>query len=122
MTHPHGLTVTFDTTPETYLGTERTPQLPGYMAMSGWLRQKDSALAGQGAQLRLDFAARRVYLVLGSPDRTRSLDVILDGRPYRHLLIRQQKLYNLGNLPRAGHHELVLRPEQGIEGYAFTFG
>src|SRR3954469_10907092 len=30
MTHPHGLRVTFDTTPETYLGTERSPQLPSY--------------------------------------------------------------------------------------------
>ena len=63
-----------------------------------------------------------MFLVLGSPDRTRSLDVILDGKPYRHLQIRQQKLYTLVDLPRAGVHELELRPESGIHGYAFTFG
>ena len=122
MTHAHGLHVTFDATPETYLGTERAPHPPPYLSITGWHRYPDHAEAGPGAQLRLDFAARRVYLVLGSPDRPRSLDVILDGRPYRHLLIRQQKLYNLVDLPRPGRHELVLRPEQGISGYAFTFG
>src|SRR3954451_5634267 len=122
MTHPHGLRVTFNTTPETYLGTARTPHPPSYLSFSGWLREKDSALAGEGAELRLDFAARRVYLVLGSPHRPRSLDVVLDGRPYLRLSIRQQKLYTLVDLPRPGHHELVLRPEKGIAGYAFTFG
>jgi hypothetical protein len=48
--------------------------------------------------------------------------VILDGRPYRHLAIRAQRLYTLVELPRAGNHELELRPESGIQGYAFTFG
>jgi cytochrome c biogenesis protein CcdA/thiol-disulfide isomerase/thioredoxin len=123
MTHPHGLSVTFDTTPETYLGTARTPHPPGYMSFIGpWSREPEDAVAGPGSRLRLDFAARRVYLVLGSPDRTRSLDVILDGKPYRHLMIRPQKLYTLVDLPQAGHHELELRPEAGIYGYAFTFG
>jgi hypothetical protein len=88
----------------------------------GWHRYAGDALAGPSARLRLHFAARRVYLVLGSPDRVRSMDVILDGHPYRHLLIRRQRLYQLVNLPRAGQHELELRPEQGIHGYAFTFG
>jgi thiol-disulfide isomerase/thioredoxin len=110
-------------TPETYLGTSRTPHPPGYLTFIGpWHRVPDSAEAGPGSRLRLSFQARRVFLVLGSPDRTRSLDVILDGHPYRHLLIRAQKLYTLVNLPRAGSHELELRPESGIQGYAFTFG
>jgi cytochrome c biogenesis protein CcdA/thiol-disulfide isomerase/thioredoxin len=123
MTHPHGLKVTFDTTPETYLGTARTPQPPGYLSFIGpWHREPEQAEAGPGSRLKLSFAARRVYLVLGSRDRTRSMDVILDGRLYRHLLIHAQKLYTLVNLPRAGHHELELRPEAGIQGYAFTFG
>ena len=56
------------------------------------------------------------------PTGVPGLDVILDGRPYKHLLIRRQKLYTLVDLPQAGHHELELRPEQGINGYAFTFG
>ena len=123
MTHPHGQQVTFDTTPETYLGTSRTPHPPGYLSFIGpWHRDPDDAEAGPGSRLRLQFTARHVFLVLGSPDTTRSLDVILDGRPYRHLMVRAQKLYTLVDLPRAGSHELELRPETGIHGYAFTFG
>src|SRR4051794_4209937 len=123
LTHARGQQVDFYTTPETYLGTSRTPNLPGYLTLIGpWHRDPDAAEAGPGSRLRLDFQARRVFLVLGSRDRTRSLDVILDGRPYRHLMIRAQKLYTLVDLPRAGRHTLDLRPESGIYGYAFTFG
>jgi hypothetical protein len=123
MTHPHGQQVTIDTTPETYLGTSRTPHPPGYLSFIGpWHRTAEDAEAGPGTRLRLQFQAKRVFLVLGSPDRTRSLDVVLDGKPYRHLLIRRQKLYTLVDLRRAGSHELELRPESGIHGYAFTFG
>src|SRR3954451_22973517 len=123
LTHARGQQVDFYTTPETYLGTSRTPNLPGYLTLIGpWHRDPDAAEAGPGSRLRLDFQARRVFLVLGSRDRTRSLDVILDGRPYRHLMIRPQKLYTLVDLPRAGRHTLDLRPESGLYGYAFTFG
>src|SRR4051794_21636173 len=123
MTRAHGQHVTADTTPETYLGTSRTPHPPGYLTFIGpWHRDPEDAEAGPGSRLRLQFSARRVFLVLGSPDRARSLDVILDGKPYRHLIVKQQKLYTLVDLPRAGDHELELRPEPGIHGYAFTFG
>jgi cytochrome c biogenesis protein CcdA/thiol-disulfide isomerase/thioredoxin len=123
LTHAHGQHVDFDTTPETYLGTSRTPHPPGYLTFIGpWHRDPDDAEAGPGSRLRLDFNARRVFLVLGSRDRARSLDVVLDGRPYRHLMIRAQKLYTLVDLPRLGRHTLELRPESGIYGYAFTFG
>ena len=33
-----------------------------------------------------------------------------------------QRLYNLVDLPKVGHHVLTLEPEAGVEGYAFTFG
>ncbi|HEX4735245.1 MAG TPA: cytochrome c biogenesis protein CcdA [Thermoleophilaceae bacterium] len=124
MTNPHGqVPDPLTSTPETYLGTSRTPHPPGYLSFIGpWHREPDDAESGPGSRLRLQFTARRVFLVLGSPDRARSLDVILDGKPYRHLLVRQQRLYTLVNLPRAGLHELELRPESGIYGYAFTFG
>jgi hypothetical protein len=124
MTHAHGQQADLLTsTPETYLGTANTPHPPGYLTFIGpWHREPDDAESGPGSRLRLNFTARRVFLVLGSPDRTRSLDVILDGKPYRHLLITHQQLYTLVDLPRAGTHELELRPESGIHGYAFTFG
>jgi cytochrome c biogenesis protein CcdA/thiol-disulfide isomerase/thioredoxin len=123
MTHAHGQTVSTDTTPETYLGTLRTPHPPPYLVFAGpWLRTAESAEAGIGSRLLLRFRARRVFLVLGSPDRARSLSVLLDGKPLHRLAIREQRLYTLVDLPRDGDHRLELRFDPGINGYAFTFG
>jgi thiol-disulfide isomerase/thioredoxin len=123
MAHAHGMAASGGTTPETYLGTLRTPQPPGYLSFDGsWQRAGEYAQAEVGARLRLQFNARRVYLVLGSPDRPRALRVLLDGKPYRLIKVDQQRLYTIAALPRAGAHELELRVDPGIRGYAFTFG
>jgi cytochrome c biogenesis protein CcdA/thiol-disulfide isomerase/thioredoxin len=123
MAGARGLSASFGTTPETYLGTERNPHPPGYLSFVGpWLRSAESAEAGVGASIRLRFTARRVFLVLGSPGRPRSLRVLLDGRPYRLLKIEEQQLYTLVRLPRKGTHQLELRFDPGIKAYAFTFG
>jgi cytochrome c biogenesis protein CcdA/thiol-disulfide isomerase/thioredoxin len=141
-------------TPETYLGTARAqgwvngPQ-PGskdygrfdagslemnQFAYGGaWDIGDESATAGEAATVSLRFQARRVFLVVGSEDRPRSLRVLLDGRPISAAeagedvragtaTISDQRLYRLVDLPRAGDHTLELRFEPGIEGYAFTFG
>jgi cytochrome c biogenesis protein CcdA/thiol-disulfide isomerase/thioredoxin len=140
------------TTPETYLGAARAerftnPMLspgshdfakapapgPNEFAYSGrWRITLDSATA-EGGSLALDFGARRVYLVLGSPDQARRLRVLLDGRPIPAGIagsdvhngvvnVKAQRLYNLVDLPRVGNHLLQLEPEAGVSGYAFTFG
>ena len=123
MAHAHGEAASPNTTPETYLGTLRTPHPPGYLTFLGaWQRTADSAEAGVGSTLRLDFTAKRVYLVLGSPGRPRTVRVLLDGKPYRLVKVEQQRLYTLATLKRKGAHELDLRFDPGIKGYAFTFG
>jgi cytochrome c biogenesis protein CcdA/thiol-disulfide isomerase/thioredoxin len=141
-------------TPETYLGSSRadrfvngaildgvhdygsgTPNLPpDNLAYRGqWGIAPDGAVAGPRARLYLSFRARKVYLVLGSPDRPRALRVLLDGRPVKAssagadvsggvVRVGPQRLYTLVSLPRAGDHTLELRPESGTRGYAFTFG
>jgi cytochrome c biogenesis protein CcdA/thiol-disulfide isomerase/thioredoxin len=140
------------TTPETYLGAARAerfvnPKLspgshdfgdpsappPDEFAYRGrWRIALESATA-EGGSLDLDFGARRVYLVLGSPGRTRHMRVLLDGRPIPESIagsdvhegvvdITAQRLYNLVDLPGAGHHLLHLEPEAGAMAYAFTFG
>ncbi len=59
--------------------------------------------------------------------------VLLDGRPIPDRLagadvhngvvvISSQRLYELVDLPRVGHHCSTLLPETGVMGYAFTFG
>ena len=86
-----------------------------------------------GGSLDLDFGARRVYLVLGSPLRARRMRVLLDGRPIPERFagsnvhhgvveVSSQRLYELVDLPRVGDHVLRLLPEPGVMGYAFTFG
>jgi cytochrome c biogenesis protein CcdA/thiol-disulfide isomerase/thioredoxin len=141
------------TTPETYLGAARAerftnsilspgshdfsaPQAlpPNEFAYHGkWRISLESATAGAGASLDLNFGARRVYLVLGSPGRDRKVRVLLDGKPISTadagtdvhggaVTVTGQRLYNLVNLPKVGHHVLTLEPEAGVMGYAFTFG
>jgi cytochrome c biogenesis protein CcdA/thiol-disulfide isomerase/thioredoxin len=141
-------------TPETYLGAARADGFvngpvragthsfkagdvalpPNSLAYGGnWRITAESAVAGRRAEIRLDFIARRVYLVLGSPGRGRRLGVLLAGRPIPDRLagadvhggvatIKGQRLYRLVDLPRAERRTLTLRPEAGIAGYAFTFG
>ncbi|HEX5610965.1 MAG TPA: cytochrome c biogenesis protein DipZ [Solirubrobacterales bacterium] len=140
------------TTPETYLGAARAEGFtngeisPGShdftapealpdnaLAYHGrWRVSLDSATA-EGGSLDLNFGARRVYLVLGSPGRERRVRVMLDGKPIAAdvagtdvengaLTVSDQRLYNLVDLPAVGDHVLELQPEAGVEGYAFTFG
>jgi cytochrome c biogenesis protein CcdA/thiol-disulfide isomerase/thioredoxin len=142
-------------TPESYLGADRAarfangPILPGgqqfedipadslaedQLAYGGnWTIKRESATAGPGASLELNFSGRRVFLVLGSPGKPRRMQVLLDGKPIPDSLagpdvhrgvatISSQRLYRLVDLPHSERHVLTLRPEAGIEGYAFTFG
>jgi cytochrome c biogenesis protein CcdA/thiol-disulfide isomerase/thioredoxin len=132
-------------TPETYLGSDRSQRvlprgfrgsLPlNHLAFGGgWAIGGEAATSGRGATLRLKFAARRVFLVLGSRGgASRTAQVLLDGRaiPNRFagadvhsgvLTVRGQRLYRLIDLPRAKRGELELRFAPGVSGYAFTFG
>ncbi len=142
------------TTPESYLGAGRAQRfingpLPGshtyklpaagqvppdYLAYGGrWRINPEAATAQRGAAVDLSFGARRVFLVLGSPQGPRPLRVLLDGRPIPDSLagkdvhggvatIGGQRLYDLVDLPRVEHRRLTLRFAPGISGYAFTFG
>jgi Thioredoxin like C-terminal domain len=142
------------TTPESYLGAARAdrfvtgPIVPGlhtyalprdplpldHLAYAGsWRIGQHGGTAVAGAALKLNFGARRVFLVLGSRGRARPLRVYLDGRPIpdaaagedlrgARAAISEQRLYRLVDLPEAGRHTLTLRFAPGISGYAFTFG
>ena len=99
-----------------------------------WDVDEESATSLSDATLALSFQARRVFLVLGSEGgEPRELEVLLDGQPISdanagddvagaHATVTNQRLYRLVDLPEAGRHTLELRFDDGIEGYAFTFG
>jgi cytochrome c biogenesis protein CcdA/thiol-disulfide isomerase/thioredoxin len=141
------------TTPETYLGAARAERFTNPMLSPGthefsapqappenefafrgrWRIALDSATAAGAAALDLDFGARRVYLVLGSPGPSRRLRVLLDGHPIPAadagadvadgtVTVGEHRLYELVDLPAVGHHLLTLEPQAGVEAYAFTFG
>jgi cytochrome c biogenesis protein CcdA/thiol-disulfide isomerase/thioredoxin len=140
------------TTPESYLGSYRaedfnnglikpghqtfTLQAPGENELSyggEWTIAEYPVTAGKGARLDLNFGARRVYLVLGSPGKPRRMKVLLDGKPIAaaddgsdvhngYVTVTNERLYNLVELPKVEHHTLELVPEEGVQGYAFTFG
>ncbi len=140
------------TTPETYLGAARaerftnpmlspgghdfgTPPAPGAneFAYHGRWRIGLHAVTAEGGSLDLNFGARRVYLVLGSPAKPHRMRVLLNGHPIPNRLagadvhngvvtVSAQRLYELVDLPRVADQVLTLIPERGVMGYAFTFG
>jgi cytochrome c biogenesis protein CcdA/thiol-disulfide isomerase/thioredoxin len=140
------------TTPETYLGVARAERFtnaqlspglhdftaparvpPNEFAFRGRWREQFHSATAAGGSLELDFGARHVYLVLGTVNnRPRRVKLLLDGKPIGAaagadvhggaVTVKAQRLYELVDLPRVGHHVLRLEPEAGVRGYAFTFG
>jgi cytochrome c biogenesis protein CcdA/thiol-disulfide isomerase/thioredoxin len=145
---------TGEITPETYLGALRAqgwvngairpgnhdfgappgPLETNELAYAGsWGITYEEARAGPGAEIDLEFNARRVFLVLGSPDGPRRIQVLLDGRPIPaglagadvrggRVTVHEQRLYRLVDLAAVSEHRLTLIFDPGIAGYAFTFG
>ncbi|MGI8623010.1 MAG: cytochrome c biogenesis protein DipZ [Solirubrobacteraceae bacterium] len=132
-------------TPETYLGAQRAKGFVGGRVRPGakdfgalpaparlpqdafayggrWKITDENATAGAGARLAVHFGARRVFLVLGSPDHARHVQVRLDGKLVKTLRVDGQRLYTLADLPSVQSRNLELRFEAGVQGYAFTFG
>jgi cytochrome c biogenesis protein CcdA/thiol-disulfide isomerase/thioredoxin len=143
------------TTPETYLGWGRAQGFvegariqagtqdfgsrrhhlePDRFAFGGrWKVSRERAVAFAGARIDANVGARRVFLVLGSPDRPRRVRVLLDGKPLPDRLagpdvhggvavVSAQRLYRLVDLGRVERHVVSVLPERGVAGYAFTFG
>jgi thiol-disulfide isomerase/thioredoxin len=134
-------------TPESYLGWERADRFVNGMLHQGtndfelplsdpralplhhlgldgsWRIEASRAVAaGKDSRVYLNFDAGKVFLVLGSPDGPRNVDVIVDGRRERTLRVRAHRLYELVRLPEPGNHLLTLHADPGTEAYAFTFG
>jgi cytochrome c biogenesis protein CcdA/thiol-disulfide isomerase/thioredoxin len=129
------------TTPESYLGYQRaqfvagetvqedrmaTYQTPGsvpqdmYAYAGDWSVGSESATAGQGAQLLLQFEARDVYLVLGG---TGSVGVSVDGRRTRTVAVSgEPRLFQLVGPGPFQQALLTLTVSPGIQAYDFTFG
>jgi hypothetical protein len=143
-------------TPETYLGYERghsliSPEkvakdkatsysypndiLVNAIALNGMWRiegQKIVATKG-GAALKLRFNARKVFLVLGSTDKSgTSAKIMLDGKPIEadkgedvtdgSVTVTNHKLYEIVSMNYSDEKTVEIVAEKGLEAYAFTFG
>ena len=127
-------------TPETYLGFQRLARYGGEAVVPGverryelprklyasefafggtWRVEDERAVAGRDAHLRLAYRARDVFLVLSG---TGEVEVLVDGKPERRVMVRGDRLYTLVERERGGNHVLELRFEPGLAAYAFTFG
>jgi cytochrome c biogenesis protein CcdA/thiol-disulfide isomerase/thioredoxin len=142
-----------ETTPESYLGAEKAERFQGDAVSLGvhdfgsieapapehlryggsWQVRQQSATARGRSTLSLDFHARDVFLVMGSATGSRSVRVLLDGRPISaakaggdvHAAVASvsfQRLYRLVELPRVERHVLTVAPSPGTTVYSFTFG
>ncbi len=130
------------TTPESYLGYARLERLanPGVkldaestyafparplpqdaLAYAGrWKVEPSRIVAGEHARLRLQFQARRIFIVLAGSGR---VVIAVDGRPLPDVRVSgTPRLYTIARFPELTRGFLELRFSPGLEGYAFTFG
>jgi thiol-disulfide isomerase/thioredoxin len=143
----------YSRTPETYLGYLRlrnfgspesivkdgisTYTLPerlsrNEVAYGGeWDVMGEYANPQQGAELKLNFEAKEVFLVMRSKDGPAEVDVYVDGEKQYFgddnnqgvVDVEEDRLYRLVDLPEPGEHELrLVFPDSNTELYAFTFG
>lgn len=134
-------------TPETYLGYERSRsysgegsyahdaimnyQFPNSIPQNGWALQgkwqinPDKIIAEEsGAQLKLHFYAKKVYIVMGSQNNEPiSVKVLLNDEPIDTVKITRSTLYEVIHLQAPKSGTVTLIPESaGAEFFAFTFG
>ncbi|MDT5273891.1 MAG: hypothetical protein QOG95_823 [Mycobacterium sp.] len=128
-------------TPETYLGTQHEPLRvsgpqpqpgvsmayrfptelrPNTFGLSGtWTASPQSLNAGPGAELELNFQAKKVHLVAGGRGH---VQVSVSGRPVSSVAVNgPPTLYTLLEQPQNQRMTIRLTPDPGVQAYSFTF-
>ena len=144
-------------TPETYLGHGRARNFaseesllrdaaqnysfPSFLPLHEWalagpwlVTAENSVTQKAGAMLRLNFLARKVFLVLGTKDgKPATLRLTLNGKPIGKaggadvqdgvLTVEREQLYELVDQGAVKNGLLELQADRaGLQAYAFTFG
>jgi hypothetical protein len=84
-----------------------------------WRIGAQRIVAGRDARLRLRFAARNVYIVLGGRGIVHAL---INGKPSATIKVDAQRLYTVRASMQSINALLELRFTPGIQAYSFTFG
>jgi cytochrome c biogenesis protein CcdA/thiol-disulfide isomerase/thioredoxin len=131
-------------TPETYLGFQRgvyiqkiahdklreyrepSVEVPNQVTLKGaWDVQTQFITSGADASLRLQYTARRAYLVLGTATGAapRSVRITVSGARPRTVRVDHDGLYNVATILGASKpRTLVAQLPPGVRAYSFTFG
>jgi thiol-disulfide isomerase/thioredoxin len=93
---------------------------PNTFGLSGtWTASPQSLNAGPGAQLELNFEAKKVHLVAGGQG---NVQVSVDGRPDTSVAVNgPPTLYTLLEQPQNQRMTIRLTPDPGVQAYSFTF-
>lgn len=118
--------------PLSFSGSQLIPDVPiGYrfpastksnsFALAGtWTAGAEALVTGTGAELKLNYQARKVHLVLGGSG---AVTVLRGGVATKTVQVSgAPTLYTLVDSRTAEHAELDLKLTPGIQAYAFTFG
>ncbi|MBX2860362.1 MAG: cytochrome c biogenesis protein DipZ [Vampirovibrio sp.] len=120
--------------------TAKTYTYPGFLSVHNWALKgawqvgpDHSTAKAAGAGLRLNFAAKKVFLVLGSATgKPVKAKVLLNGKPVSAaqnpsakagvLTVDSHRLYTLASLDRFQNAQIEIQAlSPGLEMYAFTF-
>jgi len=144
----------YSQTPETYLGYDRManfgsqetivkdnqatyttkPDLPDdFFSFSGmWTAMPEYSVPAENSELTLNFSAKEVYLVMGTPGgKPATVEVLVDGKKQffgedntdGKVIVTTNRLYKLVNLPSPGRHKVQLHfLNADLKVFAFTFG
>lgn len=123
------------------LASKNSYEFPSLLPQDCWALQGKWQITPQsviseskGSAIKLHFQAQKIFLVLGSQDqKIKTAHVLLNGKPLgnlagkaiknNQLIIKEDTLYELLNLPKQGSGILeIIFEEPGTEAYAFTFG
>jgi cytochrome c biogenesis protein CcdA/thiol-disulfide isomerase/thioredoxin len=130
------------TTPETYLGSNRTQNYTGTPALDDgkpveyalaanqaddtfslggqWISQSQYVEADKGATSQLNFQAKKVFHVLAG---TGTVTVKVAGEPTRTIKVKgTPNLYELFSGAKSKRHTMTVSYSKGVQAYTFSFG
>ncbi len=134
------------TTPETYLGYERSQEFlsnenksldiaatysyPAHLPLNAWALQGSWIIQGQkiisaqkGAAIKIHFTGKQVFAVMGCTKPPVHVQRKFNGVPASTIEVTEHKLYTFFSEPDATDGELELIADApGLEIYTFTFG
>lgn len=116
---------TYGRTPETYIGNSRRVKSSNLKFDGDWEYSAEYGNPQKDAGLIYNFDAKSVYLVMKQKlDGVEGkVEVYLDGKLQKTVVVQDNTLYELLNLETAGEHTLELKfKDNNIEIFAFTFG